>query len=94
MRNLSRITNYCNRQEAWKDWNRIVAAADHFYGAHNLVETLKPPDNAGWKTIDRAIAKLRAELCIDKDCPDCEGYGVMHLTNGKDVTCDCTWKED
>jgi len=94
MRNLLRISNYFNRQEAVKDWLRLADNAIHFYGGNNLVEAMKPPKDAGWRTIDKHIAKLRKELHINPECPDCEGYGVMHLGNGKDKACDCTWHDE
>ena len=94
MRNLAKYTNYYNHKEALKDWERLANNTIHFYGGNNLVEALKPPEYAGWRTIDKCIAKLRKELHINPDCPDCEGYGVMHLTNGEDKACDCTWHEE
>lgn len=56
MRNLARLSNAANRLEAQKDWERMVARAR----AVGLDPKPYTPDaSAGWRTIDRAIAKLR-----------------------------------
>lgn len=60
MRNLARLTNAANRLEAWKDWNKIALAALNEHGIPlETIKALKPPDKAGWKTIDKQIAELR-----------------------------------
>jgi hypothetical protein len=56
MRNFLRINNYYNRLEAWKDWN---ALAQKYPG---LAKHFQPPDDAGWKKIDKAIARLKAAI--------------------------------
>ena len=61
MRNIARINNYCNRLEAWRDWGRIAGQARHA-GRDDLVEKYQPAEDAGWRKIDKAIAKLREEL--------------------------------
>lgn len=61
MRNLSRITNYYNKQEAWLDWLHIAKQA-HAANQTALVRKFQPVDNAGWSTIDKKIALLREAL--------------------------------
>ena len=61
MRNLSRITNYYNKQEAWLDWLHIAKQA-HMANQTALVRKHQPADNAGYRKIDKAIVALRAEL--------------------------------
>lgn len=60
-RGLIKATNYYNKIEAWKDWNRL---ADQAVAAGKTELALKhrPPDNAGWRTIDKQRHKLEAEL--------------------------------
>jgi hypothetical protein len=61
MRNLARIQNYYNRLAAWDDWRKLeqVALAA---GQADLVERYQPPEDAGWRKIDKAIAALRQAL--------------------------------
>jgi hypothetical protein len=61
MRNLSRITNYYNRQEAWQDWLHLAKQA-HMASRHDLVKKYTPKNNSGWRTIDKKIGLLRAAL--------------------------------
>lgn len=61
MRNLARMTNYWNRVEAWKDWNALAEQARQ-RGHGDLVDQFQPPANAGWRKIDKAIAKLREAM--------------------------------
>lgn len=51
---LNIATNYYNRIEAWKDWQRLARQYPE------LAKQFQPAQDAGWKTIDRQIAKLRA----------------------------------
>jgi len=61
MRNLARLTNAANRIEAIKDWNAIAIKA-YDVGRNDLVKKHKPPNNAGWRKIDKCIAALRNDL--------------------------------
>lgn len=65
MRNIARINNYYNRIEALRDWrsmaDRAIAA-----GRADLVEMHAPAANAGWRTIDKAIAALRAAMADEE----------------------------
>lgn len=64
MRNLSRISNYWNRVEAWRDWNTEVkhAIANNVpYGDIAPVE-----GETSWRKIDKALAKLRARIAEHK----------------------------
>jgi len=73
MRNFARINNYYNRIEAVKDWNKLAAEilkTDHW----RLVWKYKPADNAGWRKIDKAIARLREEFAAVEH--------KMHPTSG------------
>lgn len=58
---LAKATNYYNKQEAWMDWLHIAKQA-HMASQSALVAKHKPAVNAGWKTIDKRIAALRADL--------------------------------
>ncbi len=58
---LNKATNYYNRLEAWRDWNALakkIAVA----GYGDLVLDNEPPAGAGWRKVDKCIAKLRAEF--------------------------------
>lgn len=61
MRNFARITNYYNRLEAVNDWlelcRKVIAA-----GYPELTVKNAPPEGAGWRKIDKHIAKLRKEF--------------------------------
>lgn len=61
MRNFARINNYYNRIEAQKDWNELAEQA-RAQGRIDLVEKHQPAQDAGWRVIDKRIAKLRKEL--------------------------------
>ncbi len=56
MRGLMRIQNRLNRLEAWADWERLAATAPE------VAARFTPPATAGWRTIDKRIAALRAAL--------------------------------
>lgn len=61
IRNFSRINNYYNRLEATNDWLKLcqeVIAA----GYSELTVKNAPPEGAGWRKIDKCIAKLRKEF--------------------------------
>ena len=58
---LAKATNYYNKLEAWKDWLHLAKQA-HAAGQTLLVRKYQPADNAGWKTIDKRLAALRADL--------------------------------
>lgn len=63
-RGLARLTAYANKLEALADWRRQVERAAR-HGTNGL-EILGPhvfdPLKAGWRTIDKHMAALRAEL--------------------------------
>lgn len=61
MRNLSRITNYYNKQEAWLDWLHLAKQA-HMANQTALVRKFQPADNASWRTIDKRLNLLREAL--------------------------------
>lgn len=50
---LTKATNYYNRLAAWRDWEAIAARHPE------IAARFAPRPNAGWRTIDKAIAKLR-----------------------------------
>lgn len=58
-RGLIKATAYYNNIEARKDWARIAAQ----YPA--IAARFAPPENAGWRKIDRAIAKVR--VAVEKE---------------------------
>lgn len=55
MRNFARINNYWNRVQANADWVALIAKCDP-----DLVDKYAPPENAGWRKIDKCVAALRA----------------------------------
>jgi len=55
---LGKATNYYNRLEAWRDWN-VYAKKVEQAGRGDLVKKFTPPENAGWRKVDKAIAALR-----------------------------------
>jgi hypothetical protein len=57
MNGLWKATNYYNRLEAWRDWEKLLATA----GNVPLGEVLRvaPKPEYGWRRIDKCIAKLR-----------------------------------
>lgn len=61
MRNFARINNYYNNQEAWKDWLHLIKQA-HMASRGDLVKKHNFRIDAGWRTIDKRIAALRADL--------------------------------
>ena len=60
MRGLIKIQNYLNKKEAWADWDRLAATAPE------MAARFAPPPTAGWRTIDKRIAALRAALAEAK----------------------------
>lgn len=57
-RGLSKATNYYNRLEAWRDWRKLASEVEGA-GLIDLVVKYAPPETAGWRKIDKAIADLR-----------------------------------
>ena len=55
---LAKATNYYNRLEAWNDWKAMVKIAEN-RGLSEQASLLAPADDAGWRTIDKQIQKLR-----------------------------------
>ena len=56
---LAKATNYYNRLEALRDWQRVCQDARKIGMSEEEIGQYAPPDGAGWKTIDKHIAKLR-----------------------------------
>lgn len=61
MRNLNRMTNYWNKVEAWKDWERAATDAREI-GIGGDAKELQPKDGASWRAIDKATRLLRARI--------------------------------
>ena len=61
MRNLARLNNAANRIAALNDWNALSAKALEM-DRPDLVAKHIPHENAGWRKIDKQIAKLRDAL--------------------------------
>lgn len=78
MKNLSRIDNYLNKQDAWKAWLDISKQA-HMANRTDLVRKYEPADNAGWRKIDKATSALAKELAA-----------VEHTLAGGQGVCSCT----
>lgn len=60
-RGLIKATAYFNNLEAWKDWQKIKEQAIAA-GLADLAEQLQPPEEAGWRKVDKAKAKLRKAI--------------------------------
>jgi hypothetical protein len=60
-RGIWKETGYWNNVEARKDWNKLAITASEA-GHTELAEQYKPALSAGWRTIDKCIAKLRDAL--------------------------------
>lgn len=58
---LSRINNYYNRVAAINDFYKLAVFAVSV-GCPDLAEKHLPPADAGHRTIDKHLAKLRGEL--------------------------------
>jgi rubrerythrin len=58
-RGLTKATNYYQKIEAWRDWNAMAKKIAH-EGYGDLVLDNTPPDGAGWRTVDKFIARLRS----------------------------------
>lgn len=61
VKGISRINNYYNRMEAVKDFQALASFAESV-GESDLVSNHLPPADAGHRTIDKHLAKLRSEL--------------------------------
>jgi hypothetical protein len=57
-RGLAKITNYYNRLEAQRDWEKAVLAAGNVPIAEIVAVAPKP--EYGWRRIDKCTAKLKA----------------------------------
>lgn len=55
---LAKATNYYNRLEAIRDWNKLETEVSKA-GMSDLAAKFRPADDAGWKKIDKATAALR-----------------------------------
>lgn len=66
-RGLNIATNYFNRIEAVKDFNKVAAKLVAI-GKRDFVMANLPPEKAGWKTIDKHTAILKENLreCTEK----------------------------
>lgn len=62
---LRRLTNAVQREQAWADWRALASAAVE-RGMGDLVEVCTPREGAGWREVDREIAKLR-KLMQERD---------------------------
>jgi hypothetical protein len=96
-RGLIKATNYYQNLEAVNDWLTICRdAASRGYG--DLAVKFAPPEGAGWRKIDKRIAKLReamnvADATIDLDkrqtclraCPLLGEYPEAMLARRREV---------
>ena len=58
---LVKTTAYFNTVAAREDWRKLAAEVTAA-GFADLVVAHQPPEGAGWRKIDRAIAKLKAAV--------------------------------
>lgn len=64
-RGLIKSTHYWSTVEAWKDWAALCVRA-HAEGHGHLIEQFEPPEGAGHRTVDKAIAKMREAISQEK----------------------------
>lgn len=57
-RGLAKATNYYNRLEALRDWNRLATEVSNA-GMSDLAAKYRPNDGDGWRKIDKKTAALR-----------------------------------
>lgn len=55
-RGLIKLTAIANNMAAWDDWAAIAAQYPE------VAMKYTPPEGAGWRVVDKAIAKVRAEI--------------------------------
>ena len=60
-RGLIKLTAIANNIAAWDDWAAIAAQYPEIASKH------APPEGAGWRVVDKAIAKVRAEIARQED---------------------------
>ncbi len=53
--------NALQTAQAWKDWQLLAKEALPVMGADEVAK-YKPPEGAGWRTIDKKIVDLRAAI--------------------------------
>jgi hypothetical protein len=58
---LAKATSYYNQLAAKGDWQKLAAEMTAA-GFADLVAECQPPEGAGWRKIDRAIARLKAAV--------------------------------
>ena len=64
-RGLLKLSNAANTIEARKDFAKLITIAKEQSKSHLAVKYMYPED-AGWRVIDKHIAKLRAALQEDE----------------------------
>lgn len=57
---LAKDTNYYNRLEAQRDWEKAVQAAGNVPVAE--IVAIAPKPEYGWRKIDKCTAKLKARI--------------------------------
>jgi len=67
MRGLLKIHNVAQTIEAWSDWYLLSAEAVSI-GLQEKARELQPHGDAGWRTIDKHIAKLKAQMYHCANC--------------------------
>jgi len=76
MRGLYKATGYYNTLQAKEDWQAIEQQAIAA-GLADIAQELRPPENAGWRIIDKRIGKLRTR--IQRADEYCECANPVHL---------------
>lgn len=61
MNGIRRMTHVVQADYAWQDW-RFVVLKLREAGRTDLVEAYCPPEGAGARKVDEAIARVRAEM--------------------------------
>jgi hypothetical protein len=60
-RGLKKLTHAASTQAAWQDWHTLQTWCVQ-NGQSEVANRRAPAEGAGWKTVDRSIAALRADL--------------------------------
>jgi hypothetical protein len=62
---LNKATNYYNKIEAWKDWEKAYTLAQSL-GLQNVADSFRPFPYWPWKKIDARTAKLKTIIEISR----------------------------
>ena len=61
-RGLWKLTAVANNLQAWEDWGKLAQKAILAGVSQSTIDEIAPDIRAGWRTIDKCIAKLREAI--------------------------------